>query len=300
MSEITQAEKYLLAQIRQGDSDAWTQLVERYQGRLAAFARARIPQAADAEDIVQDTFVAFLKGVDKFRGEAGLETYLFTILRHKIADCYRGRWTRDICLLQDIYQTDRQESNVSDAFGYVAGSDPTASTYARRDEQHDIQRQGLAEALRELINSFKKSLNFRDLQIVELLFYCQLTNQNIGKIMEFDEKNIAVIKHRCLKKVREAVDRLNISADAPAFENLLTEVWEGQRLSCPKRSTIGAYLLKTLDKQWYDYVDFHVNKLGCRFCRANLDDLQEQNTQDDTSALRNRIMESTLGFLHKP
>jgi len=300
MSEITQAEQYLLSQIRQGDSDAWTQLVERYQGRLAAFARARIPQAADAEDIVQDTFVAFLKGVDKFRGEAGLETYLFTILRHKIADCYRARWTRDICLLQDIYQADRQESNVSDAFGYVAGNDATASTYARRDEQHQLQREGLAEALRELINSYKKSLNFRDLQIVELLFYCQLTNQNIGKIMEFDEKNIAVIKHRCLKKVRAAVDRFNLAADAPAFENLLTEVWENQRLSCPKRSTIGAYLLKTLDKQWYDYVDFHLNILGCRFCRANLDDLQEQNRQDDTSALRNRIMESTLGFLHKP
>jgi len=299
MSETTQAEQYLLAQIRAGDSDAWTQLVDRYQGRLAAFARARLPQRADAEDIVQDTFVAFLKGLDKYRGEAGLETYLFTILRHKIADCYRGRWTRDVCLLQDIYQSDRQDSNISDAFSHVAGTEPTASTYARRDEQHQLQRQGLNQALRELINSFKKSLNFRDLQIVELLFYCHFSNQDVGKIMRLDEKNVAVIKHRCLKRVREAVDKLSITTDEPTLENLLTEVWEAQRLSCPKRSTIGAYMLKTLEKDWYDYVDFHLHKLGCRFCRANLDDLQQQNKQEEPTLLRNRIMESTLGFLHK-
>ena len=243
--------------------------------------------------------MAFLKGVDKFRGEAGLETYLFTILRHKIADCYRGRWTRDVCLLQDIYQSDRQDSNISDAFGYVAGAEPTASTYARRDEQHEQQRQGLTEALRELINAFKKSLNFRDLQIVELLFYCHISNQDVGKIMKIDEKNIAVIKHRCLKKVRGAVAKYNITADEPTLESLLTEVWEAQRLSCPKRSTIGAYMLKTLDQKWSDYVDFHLNKMGCRFCRANLDDPREQNEQGEPSILRNRIMESTLGFLHK-
>ena len=84
------------------------------------------------------------------------------------------------------------------------------------------------------------------------------------------------------------------------FENLLHEIWEFQRLSCPKRSTIGAYLLETLDQSWYSYVDFHLNKLGCHFCRANLEDIRRQNTESKTSDLHVRVIESTVGFLHKP
>jgi RNA polymerase sigma-70 factor (ECF subfamily) len=84
MSELTEAERYLLESIRQGDADAWSQLVQRYQGRLLAFAHGRMRRSADAEDLVQETFLAFLKGLAAFRGQANLETYLFTILRRKI------------------------------------------------------------------------------------------------------------------------------------------------------------------------------------------------------------------------
>ena len=39
---------------------SWSDFVSRYQGRLLRFARAKLPQRADAEDVVQETFVAFL------------------------------------------------------------------------------------------------------------------------------------------------------------------------------------------------------------------------------------------------
>jgi hypothetical protein len=58
-------------------------------------------------------------------------------------------------------------------------------------------------------------------------------------------------------------------------------------------------VLGTLDGKWHQYVDFHVNTLGCRFCRANLDDIQAQNAQNRSTQLRTRIMESTAGFLQK-
>ena len=93
-------------------------------------------------------------------------------------------------------------------------------------------------------------------------------------------KHVALIKHRCLKRIRSGVERQlgersgsawndDSSWDAPApGDALLTEIWESQRLSCPKRSTIGAFVLATLEAPWQDYVEFHVNRLGCRFCRA--------------------------------
>ncbi len=301
MSEISQAEQYLLDQIRKGQADAWTQVVERYQGRLLAFTQMKIRQREEAEDIVQETFVGFLKSFQNFRGQASLETFLFTILRRKIADSFRGQQSRRICLLQDVYHVDRESDPESDAFQHFASAEPTASWYARCSEQHSIQKEILARALQELVAGLKESLNFRDLKIIEMLLYCKLPNKDVAKVLDLSEKNIAVIKHRCLKQIREKVEASIATKEVQDadFENMLTVVWESLRLSCPKRSTIGAFLLGTLEDHWRDYVDFHVNQLGCQFCQANLDDLKRQTADSRNLSFRTRIMESTVGFLSK-
>src|SRR5439155_12770467 len=90
MSQMSEADRYLLERIRQADGAAWSQLVGKFQGRLLAFARAQRVREADAEDYVQDTFLRFLRGLDSYRGDASLETYLFLLLRRRIIDAARG------------------------------------------------------------------------------------------------------------------------------------------------------------------------------------------------------------------
>ena len=299
MNEIDSADQYLLEQIRRGSADGWAQLVERYEGRLLAFAHGRLPRAAEAEDLVQETFISFLKALDHYQEQASLETYLFTICRNKIASWYRAR-RFNVCLLQDIVAESNTEG-ARDPLGAVPADDPTASGYARRAEAHKNQREALAVALAELINRYKKNLNFRDLRIVEMLFYCQLRNREIARHAEVSENHVALIKHRCLKQIHEQLGQAR-SGESPADppDSLLSEIWQDQRLSCLKRSTIGAYLLGTLDSPWREYVAFHLDRLGCRFCRANLEDLQSQTAEEVPRQLHARIMESTVGFLHKP
>ncbi len=295
------ADKYLIDRIRSGDQGAWSQLIDRFRGRLVSFARAKLPQRADAEDVVQETFIAFIKSLPAFRQESPVESYLFAILRRKIADTYRSSHSRHITLIQDIYTKGASEDSPSNVFSNLASCEPTASFYVGRDEDHTAQLTRLTEALNELVKNYKANLNFRDLQIVELLFYCQLSNSDIAKAMDISQQHIGVIKHRCIKQVRGYIRKYHLSAPAESgIESMLTQVWELARPSCPKRSTIGAYLLKTLEKPWADYVDFHLNKLGCHFCRANLQDLQDQTKEDNTAQVHARIMESTIGFLHKP
>lgn len=295
MDKLDAADKYLLEQIRRGSADGWAQLVERYEGRLLAFARGRLPRTAEAEDIIQETFISFLKALAHFKEQAGLETYLFTICRNKIASWYRAR-RLNVCLLQDIV-ADGDAEGAGDPLGKVPAADLTASGYARRAEAHCTQREALAAALAELINRYKKNLNFRDLRIVEMLFYCQLRNRDIARHAEVSENHVALIKHRCLKQVHEQLGE--VRAGEPP-DSLLSEIWQEQRLSCLKRSTIGAYLLDTLEPPWREYVAFHLDRLGCRFCRANLEDLQTQTADRPARRLHARIMESTVGFLHKP
>ena len=314
---VTKGEQYFLDRIRQGDGQVWSDFVGRYQGRLLRFARAKLPQRADAEDVVQEAFVAFLRSIAKYRGECDLETYLFALLRRKIIDSYRSAGARRVCLIQDATESDSEEGS-SDLLDVVESPVQTASWYARADEQYDRQKTVLAEGLSGLIDGLKKSLRLRDLQVIELLLYCQLPNKDVAKTMSMDEKAIALIKHRALKQIREHVAHCGLQIDdfglAPdgnanpqseirnpkSFDSLLTDLWEYHRFSCPKRNTIGAYMLETLEPDWHKYVEFHLNVLGCRFCRANLDDLQSQSQETRQEAFQARIMESTVGFLHRP
>ena len=298
---ITKAEQYFLDRIRQGDGGAWSDFVNRYRGRLLRFARAKLPQRADAEDVVQETFIAFIRSIGRYRGDCDLETYLFSLIRRKIIDSYRSAGARRVCLIQDTYDTESDEP-ASDPFSSIESPAQTASWYARADERYDMQKEALAQGLTEFVDHLKRSLRFRDLQVIELLFYCQLPNKEVARTMRLNEKAVALIKHRSLKHIRQNVAGRHVPGDpsSEAFEHLLTDLWEVHRFSCPKRSTIGAYMLHTLDEDWHQYVDFHVNVLGCRFCRANLDDLQAQSAEGQQAQFQSRIMESTVGFLHRP
>jgi len=306
MAELTEADRYLLEQIRKGEPDGWTQLVGRYQGRLLAFARSRLQKKAEAEDLVQETFITFLQNLSKFRDAYSLETYLFTILRRKVIDFFRGKQTRT-CFLTDVLQGGQADSSRAPAD--VSSPEMSASWYVRRDETSEQGRAALSAALTELINRLKGAENFRDLMIMEMVFYGQLRNKDVARIAGIDEKHVALIKHRAIKEVREHILSAGpadiAGVESPSWEasetsaSMLTEVWEAERLTCPKRSTIGRFMLGTLDKPWQEYVDFHVQRLGCHFCRANLEDLQRE-TAEEPKVMQDRVMQSTIGFFRKP
>lgn len=310
MSGPTEADKYLLEEIRAGSPDGWVQLVERYQGRLLAFTRGHLRNTADAEDVVQDTFLSFLKGLSQFRESASIETYLFTLVRRRIVDLFRGRRV-NVCSLQDTLGSE-DGGDGGDLGSMLPGSDQSASWYARRDEDQETMQQRLADRIRELVSQMKQSLDFRNLRIAEMVFYAQLRNKEISKRTGVDEGQVALLKHRFLKRIARPDSGVRIDVDDEADEKdasikgeifahhaLLTKVWEELRPSCPKRSTIGAYLLGTLEEDWHEYVDFHLNELGCRFCGANHDDLKRQSEDSEANLLRDRIMQSSVGFLRK-
>lgn len=300
MNRLSEAERFLLDAVRRGDEQGWPKLVERYQGRLLAFARSRVRNANDAEDLVQETFIGLLRGLERFRGDSSLETYLFSILRRRIIDAHRGK-ARHICLLRDTLGGSNDDSDAGPE-ARLAASDPTASWYARKEEQRGEMHTALASAIAELVSGYKESLNFRELQIIELLFYAQLKNAQVAKAVGVEDGHVATIKHRSLSRIRKHL--LNAGDGQPSHaidppDALLTQVWEDHRPSCPKRSTIGGYHLGTLEPGWQDYVDFHLNTLGCRFCLANLDDLKQSEDRANLDRLRQRVLQSTVGFLKK-
>jgi hypothetical protein len=69
----------------------------------------------------------------------------------------------------------------------------------------------------------------------------------------------------------------------------LGEIWRRHRLSCPSREQLGSYLLGALEEAHADYIAFHTELVGCRYCRANLADLRSQQAGGDPAAPQRRV-----------
>ena len=76
-------------------------------------------------------------------------------------------------------------------------------------------------------------------------------------------------------------------------------IWRADRLSCAGREELGAYLLGTLDPGRAEYLGFHLRVVGCRYCAANLADLQAASRSAPDAARRRRYFESSAGSLRR-
>ena len=79
----------------------------------------------------------------------------------------------------------------------------------------------------------------------------------------------------------------------------LGEIWRRGRLSCPSREQLGSYLLGVLSKAPGDYVRFHLEVVGCRYCHANLTDLKQRQAEKDevVQKRRRKYFQSSVGHL---
>lgn len=76
------------------------------------------------------------------------------------------------------------------------------------------------------------------------------------------------------------------------------EIWRRNRLSCPTRATLGSHLLGALDDSLNQYVEFHLETIGCRLCNAVVTELKESREQEPaTTERRQRYFESSAGML---
>ena len=81
-----------------------TQQMAAFRPQMLSYAARQLGDDELAEDVVQDAFVAAFDRADAFRGEAALKTWVFAILKNKIADALRGRYrrqSREVSYVQD-------------------------------------------------------------------------------------------------------------------------------------------------------------------------------------------------------
>ncbi|GAA1684290.1 RNA polymerase sigma24 factor [Mycolicibacterium murale] len=80
MTRTDGGERGLIAALKAGDESAFAQLVDQHTGAMLRVARGYVASTEVAEEVVQETWVALVRGIGSFEGRSSLRTWLFTIL----------------------------------------------------------------------------------------------------------------------------------------------------------------------------------------------------------------------------
>lgn len=91
MTRATGKEAALVAALKDGDEAAFAELVDRHTPSMLRVARGYVRSHEIAEEVVQEAWIALLKGIGKFEGRSSLRTWLFTVL----INIAKTRGTRD-------------------------------------------------------------------------------------------------------------------------------------------------------------------------------------------------------------
>jgi RNA polymerase sigma-70 factor, ECF subfamily len=73
-------ETSLISALRDGDEAAFARLVDQHAPSMVRVARGYVPTREIAEEVVQETWIALLKGIDDFESRSSLRTWLFTVM----------------------------------------------------------------------------------------------------------------------------------------------------------------------------------------------------------------------------
>lgn len=88
---MSTSDRALLGRSAGGDGAAFDTFVKRHQAAVYRYLRTLTPDAADAEDALQDAFPAAWRAAGTFRGDADARAWILTIARNALRREYRRR-----------------------------------------------------------------------------------------------------------------------------------------------------------------------------------------------------------------
>jgi RNA polymerase sigma-70 factor, ECF subfamily len=195
----------LLKRLRAGEEEAFVLLVARHHASMLRLARSFVSSRAIAEEVVQDTWLGVLRGLDGFAERSTLQTWLLRILVNRA----RSTGVREHRSVPVADATPAVDQSRFDASG--AWSSPPEHWVEESDERL------LAEGLAERIHSTLDGLPPRQREVVMLRDVDGLSGQEVCEVLAISAANQRVLLHRGRSHLRQALEAdLGGSRDAAA------------------------------------------------------------------------------------
>jgi RNA polymerase sigma-70 factor (ECF subfamily) len=179
----TLADEDIVARVRAGDTAVFEILMRRYNQRLFRAARAILRDDADAEDAVQQAYLAAYAHLDQFAGAARFSTWLTRIAIREALGKLRSRRRRGEVELD----TQHEETMMKDQ------PDETPESYANRRELQGI----LESAVDGLPEIYRVVFMMREVE--------QLSTSECAEVLELSEEAVKVRLHRARAMLRDGL-----------------------------------------------------------------------------------------------
>jgi RNA polymerase sigma-70 factor (ECF subfamily) len=200
MAANADSDSLLIDRIRDGDPQAWRELINRYEGRLLAFVETRLRQRATSEDIVQESFVGFLNSLPNYDGKRPLESYLFSICAYKLTDHLRREGRRPAIPMSSAAAESSGEWEIS-------GRQRGASSIVQSGERRGLEERSIAAALKEQTERWIEKGEWIKLKCAELLFVRGWANKDVAVALGITEQHVANYKFDFLARLRSIVKK---------------------------------------------------------------------------------------------
>ncbi len=200
-------ESTLLAALRAGDEAAFASLIDRYHAGLVRMALGYVHDRPVAEEVVQETWIGVLDGLDRFEGRSLLKTWIYRILINQ-AKTRGQREARSVPFSRLTPGDGDADEPAVDPAQFLA-SGPWTGHWSVEPQAWDADtperilltqesREYLEKAIAELPPNQQRVIVLYDLQGFETREICNL--------LEISETNLRVLLHRARSKVRRALE----------------------------------------------------------------------------------------------
>jgi len=207
-AEAAAAEDRRLVQgLRDGDDAVYAELLRRWHPAMLRVARMYVRDRATAEEVVQETWLAVLQGIDRFEGRSSLKTWVFRILTNR-AKTRGGREARSVPFSALGGETEAGEPAVPEE-RFLSAEDPRAPhgwatpprSWARVPEERLEARETIdciRMAIADLPEAQRTVIALRDIDGWSAAEVCDA--------LEITDANQRVLLHRARSKVRLACE----------------------------------------------------------------------------------------------
>jgi len=181
----------LIARFNSGDESAFVEIMNRYQAKISSLTLSLLKNAADAEEITQDTFIRAHRGLGRFRGDSSLATWLYRIAVNLSRNRYWYFFRR---MRHATCSLERPLGDDSDA----TFSDLIAS------EVNDPLQETVSGEFADLIAHCMEKLESRHREILNMRNLLNLSYEEIATTLRI---NVGTVKSR-IARARENLRRL--------------------------------------------------------------------------------------------
>lgn len=196
-------EARLVAALRCGDEAAFVELIEAYQPAMLRLAMVYVPGRAVAEEVVQETWLGVLQGLDRFEGRSSLKTWIFRILTNRART--RGAREGRSIPFSEVSATDADEPSVDPGYFLPADHERWPGHWASSPGSPLPEAQLLSQEVLAQIEAAIEALPPQQRLVIQLRDVAGCSADTVCQMLDVSEVNQRVLLHRARAKVRHAL-----------------------------------------------------------------------------------------------